>query len=334
MNRYALLAISSLLLLTTGCGQSKKQKGDVISQRYIHKYGYDVSRDDWQSQNYPGQVVTTLRNGITITSTYEEGILHGSHTETYPHSLTLRVKEIYQHGHLAKKTTYDIRGVPTNEEEYLSPSSVKISSWYKKGTPRSVEEHHENALVDGAYYTLSNELESRVENGYGTRTSRNPAGELLYKDRLEEGKMISRETYYQNGNPNTYISYQNGKMHGSKKIFGPSGEPVSIEPYEEGVLNGIVTNFQNGYRYHEVPFVNGIKEGQERYYVDGENVIEEIEWHGNLRHGQTVVYLDGYSRSEWYYNGDRVSKSKFNELVARDEMISTMHERSRREGIR
>ncbi len=55
---FALLGFLSLLTLF-GCNNDK-QNDNVISERYIHKYGYAVSKDDWEEKNYPGQVITDL----------------------------------------------------------------------------------------------------------------------------------------------------------------------------------------------------------------------------------------------------------------------------------
>ena len=64
-----LIALSGLFIF--GCqNSSKDQDENVVYKRYIHKYGYDVSKEEWEGATYPGQVVTTLRNGVTVTSSY------------------------------------------------------------------------------------------------------------------------------------------------------------------------------------------------------------------------------------------------------------------------
>jgi len=86
MKRSSLFLIPLCNVLLIKCQTSNKDKNDnVVSQRYIHKYGYDVSKEEWESTGYPGQVVTTLRNGVTLTSSYENGVLHGPTTYTFPH---------------------------------------------------------------------------------------------------------------------------------------------------------------------------------------------------------------------------------------------------------
>lgn len=45
MKYRTIVGVAALSLLAVGCGQDSDK--NVISQRYIHKYGYDVSRDEW-----------------------------------------------------------------------------------------------------------------------------------------------------------------------------------------------------------------------------------------------------------------------------------------------
>ena len=89
-------------LVLAGCG-GNNGNAQVISKRYIHKYGYAVSQSEWDSNNYPGQVITNLRNGVTITATYEGGILHGPSTHTHPHSQTVQYYYLYNFGDLKKE---------------------------------------------------------------------------------------------------------------------------------------------------------------------------------------------------------------------------------------
>ncbi|MDN3508347.1 MAG: hypothetical protein P0S94_05450, partial [Simkaniaceae bacterium] len=168
-----LLACSLVGLLSVGCQNNKKKNSnDVVSERYIHKYGYDVARSEWLANAYPGQVITTLKNGVTVTAGYENGVLHGQTTYTYPHSQTLESLYLYEKGNLIKKVSYDVRGMPYREDLTLSDTRVKSKYWYNTGTPKCAEEIDSNTLTNGEYFTLKNELESKVDHGNGVRTIR------------------------------------------------------------------------------------------------------------------------------------------------------------------
>ena len=328
--RY-LSAVTLALLGLCGCHQTNKsQKNDVVSVRHIHKYGYDVSRDEWNANRYPGQIVTTLKNGVCITSSYEEGLLHGPTSFTYPHTQTLESLQIYERGNLIKKTSFDIRGIPQKEEVFLTPVHVKTKTWFSSGTPMNIEETLDGDLLEGDYFSLQNELDSKVEHGIGTKTLRSLDGLLLAKETIQDGKVAAKETYHPNGVPHVIISgLHQDAIHGEKKEFSASGSPLSIESYDEGQLHGLCTYYQNGYKYQETLYNHGEKEGVERFYLDGESLIEETEYHEGYKHGPSIFYTDGFSKTEWYYSDELVSRAKFDELTEREKIISIMNERSK-----
>ena len=45
------LILSFICLATASCTSDHDQK-NVISERYIHKYGYDVSKEEWEILDY------------------------------------------------------------------------------------------------------------------------------------------------------------------------------------------------------------------------------------------------------------------------------------------
>lgn len=320
-----ILTLSSLIAmgaLTTSCDESRKDK-NIISRRYIHKYGYDVPRDEWQAQQYPGQVLTTLRDGKTITESYEDGLLHGPRTETYPHSQTIQALEQYQRGKLAKRVSYSVRGVPEKEEIFKTPEHTLVTYWFPSGTPKAKEELHDQVLINGWYYNLANETDSRIESGTGEKTLRNQSGDMLAKHVYNNYQVTYIETYYPNNTPCTVTSYEDGKIHGEKKHFSMSGEPLSVENYYQGVKHGLCTYFQNGYKYAEIPYAFGNKDGVTRHYIDGETIVEETEYKNDIKHGPSVIYCDGSARTTWYFENRKVSRPKYEELIRREEAIMT-----------
>lgn len=329
MKRISPLVIALSALTLIGCqNSSSDQNEEVVSKRYIHKYGYDVSKEEWESTGYPGQVITTLRNGVTVTSNYEDGTLHGPTTYTFPHSHTIESLNHYERGNLVKKTTYDLRSIPQKEEVFLSPSHVKVTKWYQKGTPMSIEEYHNQELLNGEYYSERNETEHRVTKGSGVRITRDQHEQMVAKETLEGGYPSLRETFHPHGIPHTVIPLLGGQVHGEKKVFAPSGEPISVESYHHNVLDGISTYFQNGCRYLEIEYRNGQKDGVERHFIDGETVVEETQWMDGQKHGPSVVFFDGMSRTRFYYNDQAVSKERYRELCEIEENIAIMNERA------
>jgi antitoxin component YwqK of YwqJK toxin-antitoxin module len=313
------LPIAATLLLA-GCGSDDQNQ--VISKRYIHKYGYAVSKEEWGANKYPGQVITNLRSGVTITATYENGTLHGPCTHTHPHSQTVQYYYQYNQGNLIKEIAYDSMGMPMKEKVQLSPQRFCITQWYADGTPMSVEDFAGEELLAGEYFSLHNEIESKVERGIGLRTKRNQQGTLLSKDKFDAGYMVMRESYYPTGTPESITHYTMNKIHGERQAFNERGEPLAQEEYVNDSLHGKATYFLNGRKQAEVFFLNGLKNGLETHYIDGDAVEEEILWYNDRQHGPTKFYVDGVAKVDWYYDGKKVSKKRYEELEQLDQMIS------------
>lgn len=318
---FALLTLTGLSLC--GC-KSHSQNEEVVSQRYIHKYGYAVSKAEWEERDYPGQVVTNMRNGVTVTATYEDGILHGPTTHTFPHSQTVEHFYLYNQGAKVKEIHYNPMGIPVQERVQLSPTRFAVTKWYHDGSPLLIEEFIGEELLEGQYFTATNEIEARVEKGRGLRLHRDGNGRLLFKEDIEQGYATKSETFYANGSPESIATFKRGQLHGVKKSFASSGEPLAIEEYVDGKLHGVATYFNNGNRYLETTYQFGQKNGVEKHYVDGDLLTQEIQWENDQRHGLTLVYVDDKIEKQWYYTGEKVSHKKFDELCHLDEMVSQL----------
>jgi antitoxin component YwqK of YwqJK toxin-antitoxin module len=289
---YSMLSVAAVLgLLAGGCRDNDKDD-QVVSQRYIHKYGYTVSKEDWESKSYPGQIVTTMKNGVTVTATYENGVLHGPCTHTFPHSQTVETYTVYDKASPVREVRYDITGMPLQEKNQLSPSRHTLTYWYTDGVPLSIEEYVNEELLEGQYFSRQNEVESRVDKGNGVRLSRNQKGELLSKDTVESGYMSVRESFYASGSPESITHYHRGQLHGEKKSFAQNGEPLALEEWVNGKLHGKSTHFKNGSKYLELSYLDGLKYGSEIHYVDGDQISQEIHWENDRKHGPSNFYVE------------------------------------------
>lgn len=318
-NAYLLMTVSALTLC--GC-RSTNSEDEVVSERYIHKYGYAVSKEDWNSREYPGQVISQKKDGVTVTATYEGGLLHGPTTHTFPHSQTVEQFYLYNQGAKVKEICYNLEGMPVQEIVQLSPSRYAVTRWYRTGSPLSVEEFVANELLDGQYFSATNEIESRIDKGNGVRIQRNIEGLLLAKEEFIQGALVKRETFHPNGLPSSIAHYYQGKLHGEKSVFGLQGEPISVEEYIGDELHGNASYFNHGVKYKDVSYLYGQKNGVEKHYIDGSILAEEIAWENDLQHGCQRIYHEGGIDERWFYAGDSVSIKKFNELNRLDAIIS------------
>lgn len=331
MKRSVPFFLIPISLFFVGCHCSKCQSDpEVVSERYIHKYGYDVSPKEWQETSYPGQVVTTLRDGTVITASYDDHQLHGEMTKTFPHSQKIAERSQYKKGLLVKKMHYNISGSPEREETYLSPSHIRTRQWYKNGTPMSMEERLGQELIEAEYYNARNETDYSIKQGEGTRIIRDDHERISLRETISQGYPILRETFHAHGIPHTVAALLNGHLHGEKKVYALTGELIASEHYDRNALHGKATYYQNGARYLEIDYTNGLKNGAERHFVDGTTLVEETEWYEGKKHGPSTVYFDGMSQTRWYYNNQIVSKEKYRQLSLQEENIAIMQARSLR----
>lgn len=316
----------SFLVLLMGCRSNTPEEERVVSQKFMHKYGYPISKKDWETNAYPGEVSTRFGNGITMTAEYVDGKLHGLVTYTFPHSSAIERKCLYDLGELRKETRMGTSGSPIYEKEILSPHRIAIRTWYDQGSPRTDEVFSHGNLLEGTYFTIHNVAEAEVTRGQGVRMERNERGLLLAKELIENGHPVFRETFYSNGMLASKSALRDGKIHGTRSTFGQDGDPLAVEEWVDGNLHGLATYFKNGIKYREVPYHSGKKEGVERTFIDGRVIEQEISWENDVRHGLTTIYVDGNPEIEqWYYRDNPVRKERFDELVKFDLQIQEGH---------
>jgi antitoxin component YwqK of YwqJK toxin-antitoxin module len=320
MRCFFIPVIGFAALFLAGCHKNT-QDNNVVAQRYVHKYGYAVSKNEFEERKYPGQVITTLKTGVTVTATYENGLLHGSTTHTFPHSQTVESYYLYNNGALVKQIVYDLHGMPLREEIRLSPSRLACTRWYSDGIPLSTEEYSSSELVEGQYFNRQNEVEARIEKGRGIRLVRDVQGVLQAREEVDQGFVTKRDTFYASGAPESIAFFIQGILHGEKKSFAENGEPIAVKEYINGKLHGKATFFKNGARSVEVHYLDGLKNGLEIHYLDGETVSQEILWENDHKHGPSKYYVDGIAQVEYFYDGERISEQKWKELSRLDQMI-------------
>lgn len=321
MNYKAYTLIAAAAIVACSCQKTRKDD-EVISQRYVHKYGYALSQEEWQEKNYPGQVISSLKNGVTVTATYEDGALHGPCTFTYPYSHTVEKYLLYSQNEPVKEISYDIGGLPLQELVQLSDTRHCITTWYTDGVPKSVEEYAQDELLDGQYFTTEHELEARVENGEGNRVVRELSGAIVCKDIIESGMISKRETFYPTGSPESLADYARGHLHGTRRSFTATGEPLAIEEWANGHLHGTSCYYKNGRKELEISYLYGKKNGLETHYTDGEKITHEITWNLGTKHGPETFHLPDTTKTLWYYDNKEISEYRFKELTNLDTIIS------------
>jgi antitoxin component YwqK of YwqJK toxin-antitoxin module len=306
-----------LLVALTSCTAQHQDK-DALKTTYVHQYGVEVADSgDWEKRGANGQTVQQLKNGATLTKSWHDGELHGTCTLTFPHTSTVFRETFYEKGARVWMMTNYPSGAPKRQDTYLPEGGLVVATWYEDGTPRAREEYCYDDILTGQYFTTEQELESEIKGSIGQRVNRDGHGQLVSKETIKDGQLALEVSFYPNGMPKKETPYAQGKIDGMVRTYYPGGEPQTVEEWQEGFPNGITTIFQNGEKIALVPYIDGVKEGKEERFRPGtQEVVEEIAWKNNKRHGPTFVYVDGQKVTDWYHSGEKVSRIIFIELEA------------------
>ena len=288
-----------------------------MAKRYVHRYGVEVPADEWTLQGRSGQVVEVLQNGVTVTSSYWDGVLDGTVSYSFPHRSSIEKVENYTSGTLQKRQRFFASGTLCEEEIFTAPNMRCCRHFYENGVLRCLENYESQRLVEGKYYTLKGDEESEVDYGNGSRIERDAFGQLLYMDTLEEGLLTLRTYQHPNGMPSGCYPYAADKVQGTVRTYMPGGDPRTIEQWMEGEQHGLTSYYCDGECVGEAYYDRGKRVGVERRFTDeGERVVEETVWVNGERHGPSYSYLEGKKVESWYFRGKKVSKGMFDHMSA------------------
>ncbi|MBS0622867.1 MAG: toxin-antitoxin system YwqK family antitoxin [Verrucomicrobia bacterium] len=302
-----------VLTALTGCNRGRAPEN--LAQMYIHKYGVETDKADWDSRGKNGQVVTTRRNGVTLTQNFEGGALHGETLETFPHSSTVHTREIYDHGRLLSRQENHLSGLPAKRSDFRPGGERSVHTWYEDGTPCALELYRGELLVNGSYFNPDNVIEARVEEGNGLKIVRAATGAVISEETIHGGQTVISATFYPSGEPKSTTPFVNGQCHGVRKIYAPGGMPQALEEWKHGLQDGLTTLFEHGRKVAEISYVAGEKEGVERNFDSLGNVTREIAWEGGQQHGPMRYFVDNrQSAIEWYHQGKLVRKPTWERL--------------------
>jgi antitoxin component YwqK of YwqJK toxin-antitoxin module len=311
MKKFSYLA---LLALCAGCSNQYASRQNPLTRTYVHKYGLEVDKSDWEKRGECGTIVTIRKDGVKVTESYEDGKRHGPITYSFPHSESIASVEIYRHGVLASATDGYDTGLPKQEIRYLPGNERHVTQWYEDGTPRSSEIYYGKLLNWGEYYSPLNVADSWVIDGEGMRLLRDSRGNLEMEEMVCNGQTARATTFYASGDPASITYFAGGKRHGERRTFLEGGLPQTVEHWSDGELNGDVVSYANGRRSAITPYVNGERNGIEKIFGVSGEVVEEITWREGQKHGPDTFMLAGGEKMDWYHHDHMVSKHTYDKL--------------------
>lgn len=297
-------------VICVACSQAPQK--EVVKTTYFHAYGPEINESDWKAQGSSGEVVEVLKNGVEERKEFEGGVLHGTSSWTFPFSKVVERVEEYSKGTCVLSGRNYENGSPEFQEQWLPQERKVVHAWYEDGSPRSLEEYQASRLQQGQYFTAEGDVEGGVSLGTGTRFERTRAGLLTIREEVRSGDVVKRESFYANGQLREVALYQGGKRHGETRRYAENGQTCSIENWTFGMLDGVQTFFEGGQPVRSVPYLLGKKEGVEKHYRPGTNeLVEEISWKNDLRHGVTRTFIANRSIEDWYWKGGKVSEELY-----------------------
>jgi antitoxin component YwqK of YwqJK toxin-antitoxin module len=310
ISRTTIFVAAVAALIQTGC--SRPTTEEVAKVSYYHAYGPEVAETAWKEQGSSGEVVELMRNGVEFRKEYKNGVLHGTSSWSFPYSKVVARFEVYENGSKVSAGKNYETGVPQFQEEWTPNQHRIVHAWYDDGVPRLIEEYTGNTLASAQYFTLDGDVEATVVSGTGVRVERSRLGVLMSRDQLAGGEVVSQESYYPNGYLKESVVYQDGVRNGLTRRYGERGEPLVVEQWKQGVLDGPMLMFEGGNLVRQVPYACGKKNGVELRYRPGtDEVVEEVTWRQDVRHGVSKTFLQGQTIVEWYWKNGRVSEDQF-----------------------
>ena len=286
---------------------------DIVCETYVHRYGMPLAPQEWSSRGQDGQIISTKKDGVTITASYEAGVLNGETIETFPHRDTIAKRLLYVQGQLVQQVDYYLNGMPKEQTTYEG-NCHHVLGWYESGIPKFEENYQDGFLQNGEYRDHHQQLLSQVSNGYGLRTIQNDYGQLLFVDEVKEGQISVRRTFHLNGSPETVTPYVNGIIEGERYTYNIGGDPATVEEWSGNLQHGNTQVFENGEKIADQPYAFGRLHGIEYRYRAGSQLARENHWADGKRHGPCHHYVDAIKQTEWFFEGESVSRRNFEAL--------------------
>ncbi len=313
--------IALIPLTLTSCIGTNDAEDRVVSQKYIHKYGFELDKKEWVARDRDGKIEQFLANGVRVVKTYQNGDLQGETTYTYPYSATIERSYIYEQDELIQETIHDRRGVPIEQKHYNTEDEKTITFWGYSGAPLRLERYQKGLLTEGTYYNTRNAVESTVKHGEGRRYKRARNGALMAIDDISSGVLEQRTTYHPNGNIHVISRFEDYALSGVQKIHDPSGQLYMTNDWENGAIHGKKIAYRKGQVLQETPYQFGKREGVEKRFDDQGALVAEVEFHEDEKHGPATLYNAGDGvKKAWFYKGKPIQAERFHMLTSKEDV--------------
>lgn len=304
-----------ILLVSLASCQTGRDPSDEVVCETVHRYGVPLDPQDWSERGQNGQVISMRNDGVAVTRSYDEGVVHGDCTYTFPHRDVVQKREVYHQGVLQQENFHYSNGLPERQVAHEAPQKKVVTAWYESGSPKALEEHINGSLIRGEYYNANHQLESRVDDSSGSRINRDGQGQLVALDEIENGQVKKNTTYHPDGTPAAMTPYVQNTVEGERRTYFPGGEPATIEQWSNNRQHGPTAVYEQGEKRADVPYKNGLKNGIEKRYRSDQTVAQEINWVQGKQHGPAYTYIGNTKQTTWYYKGKSVPNKQTYDML-------------------
>ena len=165
-----------------------------------------------------------------------------------------------------------------------------------------------------------------MQEGEGIRYKRSRTGVLLGIDHISQGELQIRTTIYPNGQTHVVSEFSDYLLNGKQEIYTASGRLYMSKDWEDGFMHGKKIAYKNDQIVMETPYEYGKKDGVEKRFDPQGNLLAEIRYQGDEKHGLTIRYNDkDLAKEEWFFHGKAISHERFQALMHKEEALQ-IHE--------
>ncbi len=154
-------SIYFLILLGSMSSCQNRNCSDEVVCETVHRYGVPLAPSDWSDRGQCGQVMSMRKDGVSVVRNYDNGILHGECTYTFPHRDFIHKKEFYDQGHLTQDQIHYTSGLPQIHTHYEDSNRQSSTIWFESGAPHAHEKVENGQLIQGDYYDAEQHVDSR-----------------------------------------------------------------------------------------------------------------------------------------------------------------------------
>ncbi|WP_103864026.1 toxin-antitoxin system YwqK family antitoxin [Aquimarina sp. I32.4] len=243
----------------------------------------------------------TKKGKVRSTETYKDGMKHGKWKKTIIHPQTQTTSTSTEHYKNDQRT-----GTWTS----ISNEDNKLI-WSKKYTAHR-DYTEKRFFPTGTLHTTKSYKDNKP---HGIHEEYTASGLKITTQEFENGSIILKKKYYENGITEEISHYKNSRKEGTHIFYNKKGNKTFEIQYLDGYKNGKSTAYNDDKQLlWEQEYKNGAKEGTYKEYNKAGNLHTQGDYNNGQKTGIWKIYsLAGKVKKEIIYKaGVQLSEKTFN----------------------